>query len=126
VRISASVYGPLSCTTEYQWDVGHPVVAQPCHAKGPAVELFGRLQALPGVQADVSLTLQDVDSGRTVAGPYTCPGLMFTDFAREHDCGPFYAAGVPHGYRYAVVQRWAYTGRAVLPAGTARSDPFSW
>jgi serine/threonine-protein kinase len=120
------VYGPLRCTTEYQWDVGHPVVAQPCHASGPAIELFGRLQALPGVQADVSLTLQDVDSGRTVAGPYTCPGVMFTDFAREHDCGPFYATDVPRGHRYSVVQQWAYTGRAILPSGTARSGPFAW
>jgi serine/threonine-protein kinase len=126
VRVEAGAYGPRSCTTEYQWDVGHPVVAQPCHATGPAIELFGRLQALPGVQADVYLSLQEVDSGRTVAGPFTCAGMMFTDFARRHDCGPFHAEDVRHGRRYAVVQRWSYTGRAVLPSGTARSDPFHW
>jgi serine/threonine-protein kinase len=126
LRVTAKVYGPLRCTSEYQWDVGHPVVAQPCHATGPGIELYGRLQALPGVQADVSLTLQDVATGRTVAGPFTCHGLMFTDFAREHACGPFQTTGVTHGRRYAVVQRWSYTGRGMLPAGSARSEPFRW
>jgi serine/threonine-protein kinase len=120
------VYGPLSCAPAYKWDVGHPAVAQPCHATGAAISLFGRLQALPGVQADVSLTLQDAASGRTVAGPFTCFGLMFTDFARQHECGPFRVSDIAHGHRYVVVQRWEYTGRAVLPAGTARDDPFPW
>lgn len=125
-RATSRMYGPLRCTPTYRWDVGHPAVAMPCHATGPGIKLFGRLQALPGVQADVSLSLQDVRTGRTVAGPFTCAGLMFTDFAREHECGPFRAPGIDHGHSYAVVQRWTYTGRNAFPSGTARGDPFRW
>jgi serine/threonine-protein kinase len=122
---SVAVYGPLRCTEAYVWDVGHPVLAMPCHATGPAIRLVGRMQAMPGVQADVSLSLHDADIGRLVAGPYTCAGLVFTDFKPAHRCGPF-DVQAERGHRYTVVQKWAYTGRGLLPSGTARSDPFAW
>jgi serine/threonine-protein kinase len=125
VRVQAKVYGPLECAKAYVWDVGHPAVAQPCHATGPGVRLFGRLQALPGVQADVSLTLQEVESGATAGGPFTCRGLLFTDFSREHTCGPFQLRP-EQGHRYVVVQQWSYTGKMFLPSGQATSAPFSW
>jgi len=89
------------------------------------VRLFGHMEALPGVQADVSLSLRDTVSGNTVAGPYTCPGMMFTDFAPNQDCGPF-DLSAPRGHRYQVVLSWQYTGRALFPGGTTYGPEFSW
>ena len=83
------------------------------------------MQALPGVQADVSLTLVDAVTGEVVRGPFDCTGLMFTDFAPEHECGPF-EASPPHGRRYVVVQKWQYTGRGILPTGNVRGQEFDW
>ena len=127
VRVQAGVrlFGPYQCTNDYQSDPGHPVLTKPCYAVGPGVRLIGHMEALPGVQADVSLSLQDVTTGETAAGPYTCPGLMFTDFAPNQDCGPF-DFDVPHGHRYVVVQSWQYTGRALLPGGTTKGPEFDW
>jgi serine/threonine-protein kinase len=124
-RVEAKVYGPLECSEEYMWDVGHPAVARPCHATGPGVRLVGRLQALPGLRTDVSLTLRDTKSGAVVGGPFTCRGLLFSDFSRERTCGPFHVRP-QRGRTYEVVQRWTYTGRTFLPAGEATSPPFTW
>jgi serine/threonine-protein kinase len=118
-------FGPYQCTSDYQNDTGHPVLTKPCYATGPGVRLLGHMEALPGVQADVSMSLTDVDTGDTAAGPYTCPGMMFTDFAPNQDCGPFDFV-VPHGHRYQVVQSWQYTGRALLPGGTTNGPEFTW
>lgn len=125
-RTTARVYGSLRCTPTYRWDIGHPVMARPCYALGPDIRLSGRLQALPGVRADVTLSVRDTQTGRTVAGPFTCAGLAFTENTREQSCGPFRATGVRHGRRYTVVQRWSYPGRREAPAGVAQSDPFRW
>ncbi len=119
------VYGPWQCA-DYEYDTGHPVLAQPCYAIGGGIRVLGHVQALPGVEADVSLTLQDVDTGETVAGPQICPDMMFTDFAPQRDCGPFDLTGVPHGRRLQVVVSWSYTGRSLLPSGTAKGPEFSW
>jgi serine/threonine-protein kinase len=89
------------------------------------VKISGRTQAVPGVQADVSLSLEDADTGELVAGPFSCPGQMFTDVAPEHRCGPFEATPA-RGHRYVVIQSWEYTGRRLLPGGTARGEPFEW
>jgi serine/threonine-protein kinase len=123
--LNPGAFGPLECPEAYTWDPGHPARVKPCHATGPAVRLVGEMQALPGVQADISLSLEDADSGETVGGPVTCRAVTFTDFAPEHTCGPFDFAAV-RGRRYVVVQSWQYTGRQLLPGGTARSDPFTW
>ncbi|MEV4640029.1 serine/threonine-protein kinase [Actinoplanes sp. NPDC049548] len=118
-------FGPYRCGEEYEWDVGHPVLAQPCHALGGKVRVMGHMEATPGVQADVSLTVRDARTDEVVAGPYTCEGLMFTDFALQQTCGPADLAA-PHGHRYVVVQTWRYTGRSLLPGGTARGLEFDW
>jgi serine/threonine-protein kinase len=127
--VEVLLYGPYECPDSYVWDPGHPVLAKPCHAVSATarggVRLIGRMQALPGVQADVTLTLVDADTGQTVNGPYGCTGLMFTDFAPEHNCGPFEITPV-RGRRYQIVQRWEYTGRTILPGGTVRGTPFTW
>jgi serine/threonine-protein kinase len=101
------------------------VLAKPCHATGGGVMLIAHMQALPGVQADVSVGLLDVATSNAVAGPFTCTGLMFTDFAPEHSCGPF-EVHPRHGRRYVVVQKWQYTGRGILPTGEIRGVEFDW
>lgn len=118
-------YGPLRCTDRFEWNVGHPAVAKPCYATGPGIRLVGRLRALSGVRADVSLHLLDAATGRIAAGPFTCRNLTFTDKVRERTCGPF-DAKPRRGQRYVVVQTWQYPGQSRLSPGTARSDPFSW
>jgi hypothetical protein len=126
-RLAAGVTatGPWRCGTSYQWDPGHPALVEPCYAIGADVRLMGRMQAVPGVQADISLTLQDVATGQPVAGPYTCPNLRFSDSAPDQTCGPFHAS-VAHGRRYVVVQSWHYSGQTYVPGGTARGPEFTW
>ncbi|MGA5298537.1 protein kinase domain-containing protein [Nucisporomicrobium flavum] len=118
-------FGPYECGEAFTWDVGHPVLAQPCHALGGRVRVKGRIEATPGVQADVTLTVQDARTGEVVAGPHTCEGLMFTDSAVQHTCGPVDLAA-PRGGRYVVVESWRYTGRSLLPGGTTRGAEFDW
>jgi serine/threonine-protein kinase len=119
-------YGPWRCAEAATWDVGHPLLSRPCYAVGPGIRVMGRVQALPTVQADVALALEDAATGRTVAGPYTCKGIVFTEVEQEHSCGPFDTATVPHGHRYVVVASWTYSGRGLLPAGSARGPEFEW
>ncbi|GAA2346298.1 serine/threonine-protein kinase [Dactylosporangium salmoneum] len=123
---ASDAFGPWLCGNEYTWDIGHPVLAQPCHAVAPdRIRMVGRMQSIPGVQADVSMSVLDLDTGGLVDGPHDCDGLMFTDLAPKHDCGPF-EARLPRGHRYVVVQKWVYTGRALLPRGEVRGLEFDW
>jgi serine/threonine-protein kinase len=118
-------FGPWSCGDEYGWDLGHPVLAQPCHSLGPAVRVTGRMEAAPGTQVDISLTVRDAGSDAVVAGPYTCRGLMFTDFALRQTCGPV-DLRPPRGGRYVVTESWEYTARPLLPGGSTRGPVFTW
>jgi len=118
-------YGPWQCASSYSWDTGHPVLAQPCHSLGPGIKLIGHLQAIPGVQADVMMALVDAEDNATVKGPYTCPGLVFSGFSPQHDCGPF-EVRPPHGHTYVVVESWQYAGRSMLPGSSARGTAFTW
>ncbi|MBU2669317.1 protein kinase [Actinoplanes bogorensis] len=120
-----ATFGPWRCGDEYDWDLGHPVLARPCHSVGGDVKVLGTIEAMPGVQADVSLTLRDASSDDVLAGPYTCKGLMFTDFALKHTCGPV-DLRPPAGHRLVLVQTWEYTSRPLLPGGTARGPEFDW
>ena len=43
----------------------------------------------------------------------------------RHRCGPV-ELQAPRGRRYVVVQSWRYTGRSLLPGGSARSPEFTW
>ena len=120
-----ATFGPWRCGDEYTWDLGHPVLARPCHATGPTVRVMGQMEAFPGVQADISLTVRDAKSDEVVAGPFTCKALMFTDFALKHNCGPV-DMPVPRGGRYVVAEAWEYTQRPLLPGGVARGPAFDW
>ncbi|HEX8627874.1 MAG TPA: serine/threonine-protein kinase [Catenuloplanes sp.] len=119
------VFGPWRCADAHTWDVGHPVVAKPCHSVGSAIRVVGTMQASPGVQVDISLTVQDAETNAIVAGPHTCRALMFTDAVLEHRCGPV-DLDAPHGRRYVVMQSWRYTAREMLPGGTVSGPEFSW
>lgn len=113
------------CGDAYDWQIGHPVLARPCHALGGSVRVVGQMEAMPGIQADISLTVRDAAGDETVAGPYTCKGLMFTDFALKHSCGPI-DLRPPRGRKLVLVQTWEYTQRPLLPGGTARGPEFEW
>jgi serine/threonine-protein kinase len=71
------------------------------------------------------MTVRDARTDDVVAGPYVCKGLMFTDFALKHSCGPV-AMDAPRGGTYVVAQSWKYTQRPLLPGGSARSPSFDW
>jgi len=125
-RAGASVqFGPWQCADAYSWDLGHPVLARPCHSIGPEIRVLGQMEAAPGVQADISLTLREAKTDEVVAGPYTCTGVMFTDFALKHSCGPV-EMKAPRGHRYVVTETWQYTERPLLPSGSARGPVFDW
>jgi len=119
------VFGPWRCGEEYSWDIGHPVLARPCHAIGPSVRAVGQIEAVPGVQADVSLSVRDAETDEVVAGPFTCKALMFTDFALKHTCGPV-DLRPPRSGRFLVTESWEYTERSLLPGGVARGPAFDW
>jgi len=118
-------FGPWRCGDAYSWDLGHPVLARPCQATGPSIRVMGQMEAAPGVQADISLTVRDAASDDVVAGPYTCTGLLFTDFALKHSCGPADLTA-PRGHRYVLVETWQYTERPLLPPGSAEGPEFDW
>jgi len=112
--------GRWRCGLAYRVDAGRPVLAQPCYTTGGTVRIVGRLRAYPQARADVSVSLQDAATGTTVAGPYTCAPVVFTDAESSQDCGP-YTVDPPHGHRYVVVETWRCTG-----AATARGPEFTW
>ncbi|BCJ42233.1 hypothetical protein GCM10010168_87690 [Actinoplanes ianthinogenes] len=125
-RVGGAVaFRPWVCGDKYAFDLGHPMLVQPCHALGPAIRALGQMEAVPGVQADITLTVRDAATDEIVAGPHTCSGLMFTDAAIKHSCGPvdFQA---PHGGHYVVEQSWEYTDRPLLPGGSVRGPAFTW
>ncbi|MFC7272529.1 serine/threonine-protein kinase [Paractinoplanes rhizophilus] len=118
-------FGPWRCGDSYSWDLGHPVLARPCYAIGPSVRVLGEMEAAPGVQIDLAMTIRDVRTDQVAAGPYECKGLLFTDFAFKHNCGPA-EFDPPRGHRYVVVETWRYTQRPLLPSGSARGPEFDW
>ncbi|WP_433215338.1 serine/threonine-protein kinase [Dactylosporangium sp. CS-047395] len=122
----SDAFGPEICADQYSWDLGHPALARPCHFIGTdRVRFIGHMQSLPAIQADISMSILDAETLRPVEGPHTCSGLMFTDFAPDHDCGPF-EAKLPRGHRYVVSEKWVYTNRALLPGGEVRGVEFDW
>ncbi|MDP9796481.1 serine/threonine-protein kinase [Catenuloplanes nepalensis] len=119
-------WGPTRCDSVMQWATTRPAVIQTCYALGPAVRLSGVISALPGASAVVSLHLVEESSGRTVAGPFTCPKVTFTREDIQHACGGFETT-VTRGRRYAVVQTWRSTSerQGPLAPGTARTQFFT-
>jgi len=117
-------YGQWVCT-EDRWPLGHPMVGQSCQALGNAIRFKGIFSGLPEVKADIQVTVENVDTGATVAGPIRCANRKFTDETTTYTCGP-QTANLPAG-RYRVVGKWVYTDVDNLtPPGSVYGDPFDW
>jgi serine/threonine protein kinase len=122
----AKPYGPWQCQSSFGVAFGNsPLLLQPCHALGSRVQMRVTVAAPTGGQASVGVSLQDVSTGRTVAGPKTCGGLTFDPHGPTHVCGPA-TAGVSHGHTYVVVATWAYSRAGQNAIGTAKGRPFAW
>ena len=121
----AQPYGPLQCQERLVFTGNTPVLAKPCHSLGTGIRVLGALAAPPGGHATVTVSLQDTASGRAVAGPRTCGGLVYTDDRLTHDCGPD-VRSAPRGHRYAVVLTWRYTTQGGTVQGSARGPEFRW
>jgi hypothetical protein len=117
-------YGALRCT-DYEWKLVHPAVAKTCYATGPGVRLVGYLASAEGIRADVTVALQEAESGKVVAGPFRCDDVVFTKTVKEYACGVF-ETRPPAGRRYQVVQTWRYEGRASSLLGTAKGPAFAY
>jgi serine/threonine-protein kinase len=123
-RQMPELFGPWQCTTD-RWAVAHPVLAKACHAIGNGIRIIGTLKAMPGIRADAALEVQDADTESTVAGPYECRGLVFTDTVLEHSCGPV-ALNLERGRRYRIVARWKYSDAGIIPGGSIYGLQFTW
>jgi serine/threonine-protein kinase len=122
----AKAYGPWQCREAIQFNFGtSPLVASPCHSLGSRVQMKATIAAASGGSAGLSVALQDVSSGRTVAGPKTCSGLTFANRQVTRDCGP-QSASPPHGRTYVVVIGWTYTKDGRIAAGSTKGTPFTW
>jgi len=101
------------------------MVGQSCQALGNAIRFKGIFSGLPEVKADIQVTVENVDTGATVAGPIRCANRKFTDETTTYTCGP-QTANLPAG-RYRVVGKWVYTDVDNLtPPGSVYGDPFDW
>jgi serine/threonine-protein kinase len=117
-------YGQWLCTEE-RWPIGHPMVGQACQALGTSIKFKGIFSGISEVKADIQVTVENVNTGATVAGPVNCPGRKFTDEAQTFTCGPR-EVSLPPG-RYRVVGKWIYTDvNNLTPPGSVYGNPFDW
>jgi serine/threonine-protein kinase len=121
----AKPYGPWQCQQALQFTYGTPVLVNPCHALGSRVQMKAAIAAPNGGQATVTVSLRDVATGRTVAGPKTCGGIVFVNRNAAHDCGPV-TVTVPHGHTYAVVMTWTYNRSGQPVNGATKGKDFTW
>ena len=121
----AKPYGPWQCQQALQFNAGSPVLVNPCHALGSRVQMKATIAAPHGGQATLTVSLRDVATGRTAAGPKTCGGLVFASRDVSHDCGPA-TVTAPHGHTYVVVMAWTYDRAGQVVNGTAKGKEFTW
>jgi serine/threonine protein kinase len=117
----ARPYGPWNCRQVVTLDMRSPMLAKPCQSVGADVQMSGALTAPSGGRATITVALQE--SGRTVRGPYTCSGLVFTDDAMTHECGPR-VAPARRGHHYTVLMTWSYTRDGRSNEGRASGSDF--
>ncbi len=123
-RVEARRSGPKGCVRTFHFDVGSPLIAEPCHAAGAHVQMSGALTAPDGGRASITVALQE--NGRTVAGPLTCPGLAFNgDGMSTRECGPKRAVAL-RGHRYTVLMTWTYSRDGRTGTGQARGSEFTF
>jgi len=117
-------YADWKCT-EARWSIGHPMVARACYALGNSVKYKGVFEGISGVKANLEISVENVDTGKRVAGPFACLNRTFTDEVTEYTCGP-QVANLPGG-RYRVVGKWVYPSADDLaPPGSVVGDPFDF
>jgi hypothetical protein len=117
-------YGQWACTEE-RWPIGHVIVGEACQALGGTVRVKGIFKGISGVRANIEVSVENVETGRTAAGPWQCPDRKFTDEVQQHTCGER-TLNLPAG-RYRVVGKWVYTDVDNLtPPGSVYGDPFDW
>jgi serine/threonine-protein kinase len=121
----ARPYGPWQCQDVLAFDLKDPVLTRPCHALGPGIQALGRVAAPAGARATITLSLRDVATGRTVAGPHACRPMTFTGQDLTGDCGPVRLTAL-RGHRYQVVLDWKYTRHGTSKHGSAPGDEFTW
>jgi serine/threonine protein kinase len=122
----AKSYGPWQCRQAIQFSFGtSPLVAGSCASTGARVQMKATVAAASGGSATVSVALQDAATGRTVAGPKTCPGLTYGDQQVARSCGPA-TVSAPHGRTYVVAISWRYTKDGRTAAGSAKGTPFAF
>jgi serine/threonine-protein kinase len=114
--------GEWKCS-EKRWAVGHPATGTACYALGTNVRVKGSLSAISGTEADIQIVVENADSGKTSAGPFSCKNKQFTDAAGKHDCGPE-TLDLASG-RYRVVTKWTYHD-SLVPEGSVVGDVFNW
>jgi serine/threonine-protein kinase len=123
VEAPEDFYGDWKCT-EHRWSVGHPMVAETCHALGDKIKFQAVFSGISGVKASLEVSLVN-DKDDTVAGPFFCANQTFTDETQEHTCGPRIAN--PLRGRYKVVAKWVYRDVDDLaPPGSVVGDLFDW
>jgi hypothetical protein len=116
-------FGDWICA-EQRWSIGHPMVAEACHAIGDKIKFQAVFSGISGVKANLEVSLEN-DAGTTVAGPFQCANRTFTDDTQKHICGPR-IVNPPHG-RYKVVGKWVYPDVDDLaPPGSVVGNPFDW
>jgi serine/threonine protein kinase len=123
----ARPYGPWKCTQRFAFDLSSrtPFVPSPCHMLGRDIQYKASLAAPGGATGSISLSLLDTGTGRTVAGPRTCGGLVYAGNPASRACGPV-QANPARGHNYAVVMSYRYErdGRTVV--STATGPAFRW
>jgi serine/threonine-protein kinase len=123
--VQEKAYGPVQCKNLFAFSFATPTLAQPCYNLGSKVQIRAQITAPAGGRATVSVALQDVSSGRTIAAPHTCSNLVFTENFKQLQCGPA-TVSPARGHRYVVVMSWQYTRDGQSASGTAKGDDFAW
>ena len=119
----ARPYGPWTCRQVVSLNMTNPLVAKPCQSVGNRVQMSASLTARAGGTARVSVAL--VENGRTVAGPYTCSNLIFTEDDTTQDCGPR-TASATRGHTYTIRMTWSFSREGKVNNGQASGEGFTF
>ncbi|MFG1603622.1 serine/threonine protein kinase [Actinoplanes sp. NPDC049265] len=119
----ARPYGPWNCRQVFSFDMSNPLAIKPCQSVGKAVQMSGSVTAASGGYGSISVAL--VESGRTVAGPYTCSNLEFTRDDTTQECGPRTVAA-SRGHTYTVRVAWSFSREGKMNNGSASGEAFTF
>jgi serine/threonine-protein kinase len=118
----ARPYGPFDCARQIAISET-PVLVKQCHATGPKVQFRAELTPAGAGTATVTVALRS--GGRTVAGPFTCPGLVFPEGGITRECGPR-ESGAVRGRRYSVRMTWVFSRDGRTTSGAKEGSEFTF